>query len=263
MRSSVLTASPGSVAWSDSRGLKLATPYAFVALPSVGSTQDEARRRAKDGQPLLVVAERQVAGRGRTGRVWLEAPRAMYASLAMTPQWPSDAWPRLTLVAGLAARTALHDAAGRDIGLKWPNDLVDPEGKLGGILTEAEGDLVVIGCGVNLWWPDAPDGIAAALDADPGPAAAAEVASRWASEILAVAAADPDEWGVAAYRAACVTVGTDIVWDPGGAGRAVAIDAGGGLVVETAHGVITLTSGEVRAVRGATVAPGGDREADG
>lgn len=187
----------------------------------------------------------------------------MYASLCFAPAWPMDTWPRLTLVAGLAARDALRAVTGEGVGLKWPNDLVVAGRKSGGILTESEGDFVVVGCGVNLWWPDPPPGIAAALERDPGPDAAPTIAGEWASRILDVASDDPDAWGIAAYRAACVTLGTDIVWDPAGAGRAVAVDGAGGLVVETPDGVVTLRSGEVRAVRGATVAPGADDETGG
>jgi len=234
-----------------------------VILPTVGSTQDEARRRTAEGTPRLVVAERQVAGRGRTGRIWQEAPRAMYASLAFVPSWPRKTWSRLTLVAGLAARRALAAATGVVVGLKWPNDLVVADGKLGGILTEADGDLVVIGCGLNLWWPDPPQGIAAAAALDPGPDLAAGIAGRWAEEVLAVATGDREAWGRAEYLTACVTLGTEISWDPDGAGRAVTVDDSGGLVVETATGVVTLTSGEVRAVRLATVAPVYDDEESG
>jgi BirA family biotin operon repressor/biotin-[acetyl-CoA-carboxylase] ligase len=187
----------------------------------------------------------------------------MYASLAFAPAWPADAWPRLTLVAGLAAHTAIGQEAGLRVGLKWPNDVVVAGGKLGGILTETEGPLVVVGCGVNLWWPDAPAGIAAVFPEDPGPDAASDIARTWADQILTTASGDPGGWGRDNYRSVCVTLGAGVVWDPGGAGMARDIDATGGLVVATSAGVVTLTSGEVRSVRGATVAPGADDETGG
>jgi BirA family biotin operon repressor/biotin-[acetyl-CoA-carboxylase] ligase len=242
----------------------LATPYAVVHLAEVASTQDEARLRVHDsGGAVLVVADRQVGGRGRSGRTWWEAPRAMYSSLAFAPAWPPATWPRFTLVAGLAVRAALADFTPTSPGLKWPNDLVAAHGKIGGILTEAESGLVVIGAGVNLWWPGAPDGVSAACPDDPGPELATSVAVRWADSVLAVASNHPGSWGVEDYRSACTTIGRDIRWDPHGAGRAVAVDDAGGLVVDTAGGRMVLSSGEVRTVRRATVAPDDDTHGGG
>lgn len=264
MRSSVLTGPPEVVSLldcSDSPRSRLATHYATVYLDTVTSTQDEALRRAgPSGQPTLVIAQRQVAGRGRTGRLWLEAPRAMYSSLAWRPSWPVDQRSRLTLITGLAVRRALADLAGLRPDLKWPNDLVTPAGKLGGILTEAMGDWVVIGCGVNLWWPDSPPGVAAACASDPGAALAESVGRRWASEVLDVAAGRPHAWDVAAYRAACVTIGTAIEWEPNGEGVAVDVAVDGALIVDTPQGRRAITSGEVRTVRAATVAADQDGE---
>lgn len=234
----------------------MATPYATVHLGTVDSTQDEARSRATAGdQPVLVVAERQTTGRGRSGRRWEQAPRALFSSLAFFPSWPAETWPRLTLVAGLAVHGALAAHTEVEPGLKWPNDLVSGAGKLGGILTEAEaagrGGLVVIGCGVNLWWPDPdrPAGVAAACDQDPGRDLARRLAAAWATEVLEVMAEEPDAWDRTAYRAACVTLGAEIAWEPDGTGTAVDIDGGGGLVVETATGTVTLVAGEVHNVR--------------
>src|SRR5680860_1087300 len=95
----------------------MATRYALITLDEATSTQDEARTRYRGG-PLLVVTGHQTAGRGRSGRRWENAPRAMAASCAFAPDWPRAAWPRLSLVAGLAARDVF------DFDLKWPNDLI-------------------------------------------------------------------------------------------------------------------------------------------
>ncbi len=241
----------------------MATRYATVSLVQVASTQDEAKQRAQGGATVLVVAARQVDGRGRSGRIWWEAPRAMYSSLAFRPHWPTDAWPRLTLMAGLAVRGALGALTETTPALKWPNDLVTAGGKVGGILTEAEGDLVIVGCGVNLWWPEPPQGVVAACEVDPGPALATAVAEAWADALLMAATAPPDRWGVDAYRSACATLGQDVTWDPDGAGRAVAIDDDGRLVVEAGGRRIALDAGEVRAVRGATVAPEAEEDQGG
>ena len=219
-------------------------------MSTLPSTQDEARRRAHDSrEPIVVVANSQTEGRGRTGRTWLEAPRAMYSSLAFRPEWPAEKRPRLTLVAGLAVRGALGRATGVQPGLKWPNDLVVPLGKVGGILTESEGDVVVIGCGVNLWWPGAPEGIAAICAADPSEELAPLIARSWAERVLDATTHSPDAWRRDDYRTACVTLGTDVEWDGGGPGHAVDVDVDGALIVDTADGLVSLGSGEVRSVR--------------
>lgn len=226
----------------------MATPVTTIDLEGVGSTQDEARNRFA-GSPVLVVTHRQTAGRGRSGAAWETAPRALAASLAFEPGWSESAVARLTLVAGLAAL----DALGEGLGLKWPNDVMAGDSKVGGILTERGGDVVVVGLGANLWWPDPPAGYGAWRQVDPGPAAPGEVARRWAERLVARVAEGPDAWGRSEYEAVCVTVGKHITWEPGGSGIAVGIDSTGGLVVSTPSGDIVLSSGEIRSVR----APGG------
>ncbi len=228
----------------------MATPYAFVHLPRVDSTQAAARERFT-GEPVLVVADRQVAGRGRSGRRWLEADRALFASLAFEPALEPPRWPVIPLLAGLAARAALD---GRP-GLKWPNDLVVGEGrKLGGLLAEASGGVVVVGLGVNLWWEEPAEGAAAFHGRDPGPEEASRIAEVWAGELLDRVAA-PGEWR-AEYLPVCVTLGRRITWAGRPApGRGVAADVGddGALLADTVAGRVRLLAGEVREVRAATL----------
>jgi BirA family biotin operon repressor/biotin-[acetyl-CoA-carboxylase] ligase len=198
---------------------------------------------------VLVVADHQVGGRGRSGREWWDAPRALATSVAFRPRWPADTWGRIPLVAGLAAREAFTSVVGITPGLKWPNDLVVPAGKLGGVLSEAAGDVVVVGCGANLWWPGGPEGAAAAFEEDPGPEPARQIAAQFCDRVLAALERGPAAWGHEAYRAACETLGRQIVWDPSGAGEAVDVAADGALVVETPGGRISLHSGEVWDIR--------------
>ena len=223
----------------------MATPYALIVQEDIESTQDEATARASEA-PLLVVAGHQSAGRGRFGRRWLSAPRAVAASLAVRPSgWPPADFARLSLVAALAARTVL----GEPVVCKWPNDMLRERLKVAGLLLEAIDDLVVIGLGVNLWWPDAPEGFGSLFGSDPGPDIALEVASRWCEGLLARIDRGPAQWGREEYRRACTTIGRNIRWGPAGAGRAVDVDEGGRLVVQTGSGEVRLSSGEVREVR--------------
>ena len=221
------------------------TPYALCCVETTPSTQDEARRRFT-GEPLLVVAARQTAGRGRLGRAWEEAERAVAATLAFRPNWPEEAWGRLTLAAGLAARRAL----GGGVDLEWPNDLVRGRRKVGGLLTEAQAGTVAVGLGVNLWWPQPSVERAGSLYAnDPGPGAPQRVAAAWAHDLLRRVAAGPDAWGRQEYIACCVTLDQEVTWQPGGRGRAVGVSEDGGLEVQTAAGRRVLHAGEVHTVR--------------
>jgi BirA family biotin operon repressor/biotin-[acetyl-CoA-carboxylase] ligase len=220
------------------------TPFAALHLVEVGSTQHEARARFT-GIPLLVTADRQSAGRGRVGKDWVTATRAVSASLAFSPWWPVAQWPVLTLAAGVAAR----DALGGEVLLKWPNDLMVDGLKVGGLLAEAEPGLVVIGLGVNLFWRDPIEGAAGLLGSDPGPERPLQVARSWAESLLVVARGNPGDWGLHRYTAACVTLGRLVSWEPAGRGRASGITRDGGLEVETDLGPVVLRSGEVHTLR--------------
>ncbi|MET0884750.1 MAG: biotin--[acetyl-CoA-carboxylase] ligase [Acidimicrobiales bacterium] len=245
-----------------------------MTLGSVDSTQDAARSRLGDRPgALLVVAARQTQGRGRSGRQWVEAPRALAASLAFRPDWPTEKWPRITLVAGLAAVAAVEDLTGVGTALKWPNDVVDPAtgAKLGGILAESSAGVVVTGLGLNIHWPRPSPGIGAILPDDPGPDLAVDIGVAWTERLLVTLGRDPEAWGAAEYRRRSVTIGEDVSWERGlapgsaggtGSGRAVDVDDEGRLVVETAAGRVWLDAGEVRSVRRATVI-GRDRPGDG
>lgn len=233
----------------------MATPYATVVVGTVTSTQDTAKRAflESEGRPLLVLAAGQERGRGRWGSSWWQAPRAMFSSLAMTEPWPSSRLAVVPLVVGLAVRDAIAEVLGVRVGLKWPNDLMTGEGKVGGILVERSEPVLTIGCGVNLWWPDPPTGAAGLVGADPGPGVAALLAAAWVDRWLVASTAEG--WDRRGYLAACITVGMEVGWEQGRTGRAVDVDRAGGLVVTTAEGSETLRAGEVRLVRPATLSP--------
>ncbi|MGY0196560.1 biotin--[acetyl-CoA-carboxylase] ligase [Leptothrix sp. BB-4] len=128
-------------------------------LPVVGSTNTALLDRIRHGDhgPAMLVAERQVAGRGRLGRPWSAAHGASLTVSVGLTMAPKD-WSGLSLAVGLALAEALHPR----IGLKWPNDLWlrDEDRKLGGILIETVSGSagepagaarsVVIGIGLNI-----------------------------------------------------------------------------------------------------------------
>lgn len=136
----------------------------------LGSTNDITRERARAGQPegLVVLADEQVAGRGRLGRGWAAPPgSSLLLSVLLRPAWlaPADAF-LLTMLAGVALCAAVEQAAPMHAALKWPNDLLlpTPAGlrKAAGVLSELDlvGDRigwVVLGMGINVNW--APQGV--------------------------------------------------------------------------------------------------------
>jgi BirA family biotin operon repressor/biotin-[acetyl-CoA-carboxylase] ligase len=118
------------------------------------------------GRCRVVIADHQTAGRGRHFRRWVSAPGSgLCLSFAYTFDETPKQMPSLTLAIGVSISRALRDLGARGVALKWPNDIVALDGKMGGILTEvqARGDgevTVVTGIGMNLNLPDgAADGI--------------------------------------------------------------------------------------------------------
>jgi BirA family biotin operon repressor/biotin-[acetyl-CoA-carboxylase] ligase len=154
------------------------TPFAGNVhhFPSTPSTNTLALEAAQQGAATGVwVADQQTAGRGRGGHTWHSAPGdGLYVSILVRPRlFGADAL-KLSLAAGLAAKTAIAQTCGIDLDLRWPNDLMldaadVSQKKLGGILTESsmEGGTpaalayAVIGIGINLNHPAFPPELAA------------------------------------------------------------------------------------------------------
>jgi len=223
----------------------MATPYVTMVRDVVSSTQDlAAAARADADRPTLVVAHEQTAGRGRTGNPWWQADRAMAASLALSTDLleVDETFP---LAVGLAVREAIKENLGVVVGLKWPNDIVLGSAKVGGILVEIRDGVVIAGCGLNLFWPDSPEGAGGLCGDDPGEDLGLRLARAWADEVLS----DGFAWDRDSYVDACVTLDSSIEWEPHGTGFAVGIADDGGLIVATPEGRVTLRSGEVRIVR--------------
>src|ERR1700726_3051870 len=103
------------------------------------STNRVALELGHAGEPegAVVLAEEQTAGKGRAGRTW-QSDRAagIYMTLLLRPRLAPVQAPLLTMMAGLSAHSAVQALTGLDVDLKWPNDLLIGEKKVGGILTE-------------------------------------------------------------------------------------------------------------------------------
>ena len=131
-----------------------------IFFATTGSTNDVALDLAARGgyDGAVVIADEQMAGRGRHGRNWF-SPRGsgLYVSIVLRPADarvdPQRATSLLTLAAGLALAEAIEAATGLRADIKWPNDLLVARRKLAGILAEsASSDLgrIVLGYGLNV-----------------------------------------------------------------------------------------------------------------
>lgn len=143
------------------------------SLAECASTNTELLARAERGAPSgsVLVADRQTAGRGSRGRSWLASPEA---SLTFSLLWRFDGgldrMSGLSLAVGVAVVEALEACGASGVKLKWPNDILLEDAKLGGILVELYNEahheqrddsygetnsaMAVIGIGLNLLLPD-------------------------------------------------------------------------------------------------------------
>jgi BirA family biotin operon repressor/biotin-[acetyl-CoA-carboxylase] ligase len=242
-----------------------------------GSTSADVAAAAGAGVPegLVVVAERQSAGRGRRDRIWVSPPRAgLTLSVLLRPGQgvgatvPQRYWGWLPLLAGVALREAVGRLAELDARLKWPNDLLIGDAKCAGILAEVVGDGVVVGIGLNVTTrldelPTTTTGLAAtslrlagaaATDRDPLLRALLRGLAQWYAG-WREAGGDAEMCGLlAAYREGCATIGREVrVLLPDGlevAGTATTVDRDGLLVVRTVDGTEQrVSAGDVVHVR--------------
>ena len=228
-----------------------------------GSTNADLLARAAAGESLAGAvrsAERQPAGRGRSGRVW-SSPRAQLTlSVGIDAgDVAPDAWGWLPLAAGVAVVDALAAVAGVEAGLKWPNDVLANGRKLAGILTEvaAAQRAIVVGIGLNVTLrddevPDADVTSLLTLDVEtPDRASLTRVLLReLARRVEGWHAANGADAGlIADYRARSVTIGSAVrAILPGGRevlGTARSIDEQGRLHIDAAGGPVAVSAGDV------------------
>ena len=125
---------------------------------SIDSTNEEALRRAVTGAPegLVIVAERQTAGRGRLGRSWWDAPgSSLLFSILLRPSIEIARWPLFGIAMACAVAEAGGEAAAAPLDVKWPNDVLHAGRKLCGVLAESRvpspgTPALVVGAGINV-----------------------------------------------------------------------------------------------------------------
>lgn len=223
----------------------------------VSSTNDVVVERARTGAApgLVVVAERQSAGRGRRGRVWQNAPSGASSLLVSALVGAPETATLVPLAAGLAVRGAgLKHGVRADV--KWPNDVLLDGAKCAGVLVERHDDLLVIGIGIDVDWRGADRSGEAAVWTSIAEARGREVdrldlladllaaLHTWLNDVER----DPNTLR-ALYQQACVTIGREVaVTTPSGTvveGRALGIEATGALIVDTEEGALVVNAGDV------------------
>jgi BirA family biotin operon repressor/biotin-[acetyl-CoA-carboxylase] ligase len=238
-----------------SRAPVLPDGWTLVALDTVGSTNDEAAQLADSGAPegTVVWSREQTGGRGRRGRVWASPVGNLYTSTILRPDCPAQRAAELGFAAALAVADIVP--AGRQVRVKWPNDVLVDGGKIAGILLESaigqtgQVQHVVAGIGVNV-------GFAPQLPEMRYPGSALGGSIEAALEKLAAAlAARLAEWrreGFETVRAAWLAkagpLGAEVDVKLGEGlvrGRFAGLDREGALLLDTATGPRKIVSGEL------------------
>jgi BirA family biotin operon repressor/biotin-[acetyl-CoA-carboxylase] ligase len=234
---------------------------------TVGSTNTVLMERANPpvGTSEALLAEYQTAGRGRRGRQWMAPPGgAICLSVSRVFREVHRDLGALGLVVGVCALRALTGLGVARLQLKWPNDLLVEQRKLGGILIELRAEsagpaCVVIGIGLNVALGAALLERIAATGLNPIDLAsiglqglsrntlAAGLISAFVAGLLQFEREGlkpfVQEWTQAdALRGQAVTV---ITADSQTKGVARGIDLDGALMVETPHGLLRFVSGDV------------------
>jgi BirA family transcriptional regulator, biotin operon repressor / biotin---[acetyl-CoA-carboxylase] ligase len=245
-------------------------------LDEVGSTNTYVRERARQGAPegLVVVADHQTAGRGRLDRRWESPPGAnLLASVLLRLRCREHDVHLCAGAVALAGADACREVAGVEPLLKWPNDLLLHGAKLAGILAEIEfsGSTVtaVVGIGINVAWPGPEGAGGTCLDCNRGegtePVDRTVLLDHLLGALAPRRALLEEEDGrrnlADEVRGRCGTLGQEVRVELVGEeliGRARAIDDAGRLVVETASGMRSVSTGDVVHLR-----PEQDREGAG
>ena len=237
---------------------------------TVDSTNKQGMKGASEGAPegAIFTADEQTAGRGRGDHSWHSpAGQGLYVSIVLRPQLaPHDVlW--LSLIAGLAVHSAIKEVTTIAVDLRWPNDIMLRDKKLGGILTELGTESgrinhAVVGIGLNINQPQFPAELASLATS-----LRIETDREWPREDILVAllrAIDREYRALSQSPAATQDIvrhfeqsssyahGARVAVDDHGAaqfsGVTQGLDARGFLRVRTRDGLRTVMSGGVRKI---------------
>ena len=148
---------------------------------SIYNTQEYALNELSS-EPILVISFSQEKGKGTSNRTWLNADQALACSLAVKQEDIKIKHTLIPLVAGYVFTEVLNDIS---LSLKWPNDIVLNNLKVGGILVEKSEKNICIGMGINYFWekPEIP-GAGSIFTKKQKDSLINLHAEKWASEVL-------------------------------------------------------------------------------
>jgi BirA family biotin operon repressor/biotin-[acetyl-CoA-carboxylase] ligase len=234
---------------------------------ATGSTNADVAALARGGAPegRVLVAEHQTAGRGRLDRQWVAPPRSgLSFSMLLRPDVEASRWTLLPLLVGVGVARALAQVCDVAVALKWPNDLMVGERKLGGILAErvepAGGQqraaaVVGVGLNVSLREPELPVPTAISLGLAGAAVTDRDTILRAALRGIGTEYARWVEAGgdagavLPGYRELCATLGVRVRAQlPSGQlveGVAVDVRADGALVIDGPNGAAPVSAGDV------------------
>lgn len=229
---------------------------------TIDSTNTQAKRFCEKHKytdidtPILIVADHQSAGRGRLGRTFYSPnDTGLYMSLLIKPQNNTDDIVCMTTATAVCVTRALESLCNVKPQIKWVNDIYIDSKKVCGILCEAvtnaqtsEIDYVVIGIGINVSTTDFPTelcdiagSIGQAIDRN-------KLCAVIADNLIEMMSTITDRSFIDEYKAHSLVLGKEITYTQEGVTKtatAIDIDKNGGLVIKTANGLETLSTGEI------------------
>ena len=233
-----------------------------------GSTNTDALAAARAGAPhgSVFFTDEQTSGRGRGDHSWQSAAgQGLYVSVILRPRIDVEHMPLIPLAAGLAAAQAIGITAGREVDLRWPNDLMIGNRKTGGILVESKTEsgaprFAVVGIGINVhqrsFDPDLSTP-ATSLSLEAG-----RIISLQALLISLLESLQHETWALqdpglraaitarVAFMSSWVSNRYVEVHGPQACvGTTVGLDEHGFLLIRTTNGIVTVQTGGIRAAK--------------
>ena len=236
---------------------------------TVGSTNTVALELAEGtNEGAVVISDSQERGRGRLGRSWVSPPGLnIYMSIILRPRITPDQVTLITLLSAVACAHAMRKTTGLAIAVKWPNDLMVADKKLGGILTEIKTTtkevvcaVIGIGINVNMQAGDFPEEIRVSATSVKNETGQSFLRERIVSEILN----ETDRWYrvlnsgqkqeiISEWQRLTSTLGRQVLVTAGQekyTGLAEAIDDGGILLIRLPTGEIKrISSGDLTVLK--------------
>ena len=189
-------------------------------------------------EPILVISFHQEKGKGTSNRSWFNADQSLACSFAFNKSDNQLDETLIPLLSGLCFTEVLLKPP---IFLKWPNDLIVNDLKVGGVLVERVGEKICIGIGINYFWknPTVPNA-GALFNEVQEDESIKDHAIKWAEKVYE--SVTKNSFSLERYKAKLQTLGK-IVEYPEGRGWAEDINENGSLRIKTTEGVIiNLTS---------------------